>query len=79
MKTETVIFDTTPPHPEPVHIGDLLTDIEAVIKKQVILSDHAAAALAVWILHTYTFECRDTAQVIGYSISLTANIEHPNM
>jgi hypothetical protein len=52
MKTETVIFDTIAPHPSPVNVAGLLTDIEAVIKKHVILSHHVAAALAVWVLHT---------------------------
>jgi hypothetical protein len=65
MKTETVIFDTITPHPAPVPIGDLLTDIEATIKKHVILSDHAAVALAVWVLHTYTFEMRDTVAYVA--------------
>ncbi|HTR41173.1 MAG TPA: DUF3631 domain-containing protein [Pseudomonadales bacterium] len=65
MKTETVIFDTVTPHPAPVNIAELLVDIEAVIKKHVILSDHAAAALAVWVLHTYTFELRDTVAYVA--------------
>jgi hypothetical protein len=65
MKTETVIFDTIIPHPDPVNIADLLADIETVIKKHVILSDHAAAALAVWVLHTYTFELRDTVAYVA--------------
>ena len=65
MKTQTVIFEPITPHPEPVHIAGLLTDIEAVIKKHVILSDHAAAALAVWVLHTWTFELRDIVAYVA--------------
>lgn len=65
MKNETVLFETTTPHPQPVVFADLLTDIEAVIKRHVILSDHAAAALAVWVLHTYTFELRDTVAYVA--------------
>ena len=65
MKTPTIIFDPIAPCPDPVSIPDLLTEIEAVIKKHVILSDHAAAALAVWVLHTYTFEQRDTVAYIA--------------
>jgi len=65
MKNQTVVFETTTPHPEPVNITGLLTDIESVIKKHVILGDHAAAALAVWVLHTYTFECRDTVAYVA--------------
>jgi hypothetical protein len=65
MKTETVIFDTIIPHPDPVNIAELLADIETVITRHVILSDHAATALAVWVLHTYTFELRDTVAYVA--------------
>ena len=65
MKTQAVIFDTIIPYPEPVHIASLLSDIEAVIKKHVILSDHAAAALAVWVLHTWTFQLRDIVAYVA--------------
>jgi hypothetical protein len=65
MKTQTVIFDNVTPHPQPVNIADLLNDIEATIKKHVILSDHAAAALAVWMLHTWTFELRDIVAYVA--------------
>jgi putative DNA primase/helicase len=65
MKTQTVIFDSITPHPAPVNIADLLNDIEATIKKHVILSDHAAAALAVWALHTWTFELRDIVAYVA--------------
>src|SRR5580698_3855102 len=65
MKTETILFDTIAPHPGPISIANLLTDIEAVIKRHVVLKDHAAAALAVWVLHTYTFELRDTVAYVA--------------
>src|ERR1700735_765185 len=65
MKNETVLFDTITPCESPVNVGSLLTGIEAVIKKHVILNDHPAAALAVWILHTYTFELRDTVAYVA--------------
>jgi hypothetical protein len=65
MKTETVIFDIVVPHPAPINIAELLADIEAVIKRHVILSDHAAAALAVWVLHTWAFELRDTVAYVA--------------
>jgi hypothetical protein len=65
MKTETIIFDTVTPHPARVNIAELLTDIEAVITRHVVLSDHAAAALAVWVLHNYTFELRDTVAYVA--------------
>jgi hypothetical protein len=65
MKTETIIFEPITPDPFPVQLSDLLGDIEATIKKHVILGDHAAAALALWVLHTYTFELRDTVAYVA--------------
>ncbi|HEX3626634.1 MAG TPA: DUF3631 domain-containing protein [Verrucomicrobiae bacterium] len=65
MKNQTVIFETVAPHPEPVVVGDLLTEIEGVIKKHVVLGDHAASALAVWVLHTYVYESRDTVAYVA--------------
>ncbi|HSY43093.1 MAG TPA: DUF3631 domain-containing protein [Candidatus Acidoferrum sp.] len=65
MKTETIIFDPIIPHPAPVNISDLLAGIEGVITRHVILNDHAAAALAVWVLHTYVFERRDTVAYVA--------------
>jgi putative DNA primase/helicase len=65
MKTETVIFDTIVPYPAPVNIAELLSDIEGVIKRHVVLSEPAAAALAVWVLHSYTFELRDTVAYVA--------------
>jgi hypothetical protein len=62
---ETVIFEPIAPHPQPVAIGELLTDIEAIIKRHVVLSDAAATALAVWVLHTYVFELRDTVAYVA--------------
>ncbi len=61
----TIIFDAVAPHPEPVIIGELLADIETTIKRHVVLSDPAATALAVWVLHTYVFEVRDTVAYVA--------------
>lgn len=46
-------------------MAELLDEIEAVIKKHVVLSEDAAAALAVWVLHTYTFELRDAVAYVA--------------
>ena len=46
-------------------MAGLLTEIEAVIKRHVVLNDHAAAALAVWVLHSYTFELRDAVAYVA--------------
>lgn len=65
LENQTIIFEPVTPHPEPVVIAELLTDIEAVIKRHVVLSDHAATALAVWVLHTYVYELRDTVAYVA--------------
>src|SRR6185312_2553541 len=65
MKNETFAFEGAAAHPEPVGIGELLTEIEGVIKKHVVLKEEAAAALAVWVLHTYTFELRDAVAYVA--------------
>jgi putative DNA primase/helicase len=62
---ETFIFEPVAPHPEPVGIGELLAEIEAVIKRHVVLSDAAATALAVWVVHTYLYETRDTVAYVA--------------
>ncbi|HEV2330886.1 MAG TPA: DUF3631 domain-containing protein [Verrucomicrobiae bacterium] len=61
----TVIFEPVAPHPEPVNVGELLTEIEAVIKQHLVLSDAAATALAVWVLHTYVYDLRDTVAYVA--------------
>ncbi len=64
-ESSSVLFDSVAPCPGPVDVAGLLNDIEAVIKRHVILNDHAAAALAVWILHTYTFQLRDAVAYVA--------------
>jgi hypothetical protein len=61
----TVIFEPIAPHPEPVIVGELLTEIEVVIKRHLVLSDAAATALAVWVLHTYVYDLRDTVAYVA--------------
>jgi putative DNA primase/helicase len=65
MKKETFVFDAVAPFAGTVQVAELLTEIEAVIKKHVVLNPHAAAALAVWVLHTYTFELRDAVAYVA--------------
>jgi putative DNA primase/helicase len=64
-QNQTIIFESIAPHPQPVVIGELLMEIEAAIKRHVVLSDAAATALAVWVLHTYVFELRDTVAYVA--------------
>jgi hypothetical protein len=63
MNHEAFLFDAVPPCPETVQAAALLAEIEAVIKNHVDLPDPAAAALAVWVLHTQkrrAVACRQT-------------------
>jgi hypothetical protein len=64
MNQETLIFDTVTPCTGTVNAAELLAEIEAVIKHHVVLPAPAAAALAVWVLHTYTFELRDAVAYV---------------
>ncbi|HEV2318989.1 MAG TPA: hypothetical protein VGV18_04520, partial [Verrucomicrobiae bacterium] len=64
-QNQTIIFEPIAPHPERVLIGELLTEIECTIKRHVVLSDAAATALAVWVLHTYVFDLRDTVAYVA--------------
>jgi hypothetical protein len=64
MNHEAFLFNSVPPCPEPVQAAGLLAEIESVIKNHVVLPDPAAAALAVWVLHTYTFELREAVAYV---------------
>jgi hypothetical protein len=64
MNQNAFLFDVVPPCPATVQPAGLLAEIEAVIKNHVVLPDQAAAALAVWVLHTYTFESRDAVAYV---------------
>jgi hypothetical protein len=60
-------FHFTKPQPaaEPVELGPLLDGISAAIRTHVILSEHAAAALALWVVHTYVFDTRDAVAYVS--------------
>jgi len=47
------------PWPEAVDGAALLTDLAQQCTRYVVLPEHAAPALALWILHTWVFECFD--------------------
>ncbi|MGH7943287.1 MAG: DUF3631 domain-containing protein [Limisphaerales bacterium] len=64
-KKETFIFEPVAPHSQSVGIGELLVEIEGIIKRHVVLSEAAATALAVWVAHTYVFELRDTVAYVA--------------
>jgi hypothetical protein len=58
-------FAAPSPASEPVELGALLDEISATIRAHVILSDHAATALALWVVHTYVFDCRDAVAYVS--------------
>lgn len=49
-----------PPNPPawegPVHGAALLNEIVALLERYLVLPDHAATAVALWVVHTYVFE-----------------------
>src|SRR5271157_6401484 len=60
-------FQFTKPQPaaEPVELGPLLDEISAAIRLHVVLPAHAAAALALWVVHTYVFDTRDAVAYVA--------------
>jgi putative DNA primase/helicase len=45
------------PWPEPINGARLLDEIAASIRRYVAMTDHAADASALWVLHTYLLNC----------------------
>jgi hypothetical protein len=43
--------------PEAVNGAELLAEVSGAIKRYVVLVDHACAAVALWIVHTYLLDC----------------------
>ena len=44
------------PHPEPVDGADILEDLASAVRRYVVLGDHAAYAVALWIVYAHAFE-----------------------
>jgi hypothetical protein len=53
------------PAAEPVELGPLLDELSAIIRMHVVLSAHAATALALWVVHTYVFDTRDPVAYVS--------------
>jgi hypothetical protein len=58
-------FSTPPAAAEPVELSQLLDEISAIIRTHVVLSAHAATALALWVVHTYVFDTRDAVAYVS--------------
>ena len=51
-----IIFEELDPWLEPVDGAELLNEIVATLYRYVVLPDYAAETIALWIMHTYTFD-----------------------
>jgi putative DNA primase/helicase len=45
------------PWPEPVAGPDLLDRLSTIIRRHVVMADHAADTIALWVIHTYLLDC----------------------
>jgi putative DNA primase/helicase len=52
----TLILPEPEPWPDPVNGADLLDELAAVIRRHVVMPDHAADASALWVAHTYLLD-----------------------
>ena len=52
-------FEVLEPWGEPVPGGDLIVEITHIIRRHVILPEHAPIAVALWAMHTYVFAAFD--------------------
>ena len=58
-------LDDPAPWPDEVHGADLLDALEATFRRFVVLPDGAAAALALWTLHTFAHEAAAVSPLLG--------------
>jgi putative DNA primase/helicase len=52
-------FEPIAPWPDPVEGTTLIADMKEAIRKYVILSEHQALAISLWIIHTHAIEAAD--------------------
>jgi putative DNA primase/helicase len=45
------------PWPEPVAGPDLLDRVSMIIRRHVVMADHSADTIALWVIHTYLLDC----------------------
>ncbi|HSW69779.1 MAG TPA: DUF3631 domain-containing protein [Gammaproteobacteria bacterium] len=53
------------PHPEPVLLAELLTNISQIIKNCVVLSEQEADAIALWVVFTYCIDAVNFAPILN--------------
>ena len=54
-----ITFEPIELWPDAVDGGELITDMVGAIRRHVILSDHQALTVALWVLHAYAVECAE--------------------
>jgi putative DNA primase/helicase len=59
------MFINIEPWPEPVSPADLLNNISAIISKCIVLSDHEANAIALWVIFTYCIDAANVAPILN--------------
>ena len=55
-KVAPLRFESPEPWPEPVNGAELLDEIAATYRRYVVLPEHADIALALWTVHTYSYD-----------------------
>jgi hypothetical protein len=59
MQGTALTLDEAEPWPDPVDGMELITNIEAVVREHVILSEQQAFCVALWTVHTYAQEAAE--------------------
>lgn len=58
-------FENVEPWPEPVDGAEILDDLEAAILRHCVMADHAAPAVALWVVMTWLIDSVITAAILA--------------
>jgi putative DNA primase/helicase len=67
LQGHAMAFDDPEPWPKPVNGAHVLNELEETFTRYVVLPDGAAAALALWSVHTYVFDAFDCSPRLNVS------------
>lgn len=59
------LWPAVEPWPEEVDGAELLRDLYATARRYMVMSDHAALAVALWTVHTYALDAADVTPILG--------------
>lgn len=62
--TAQPLFPSVELHPEPVDPAELLSGLDGVIRRYVVLDPHQGIAIALWIAHSWLIESADIAPLL---------------